>query len=91
MTGLKYYTVFACIVSFVVAVSISRCNICCNFIWCEIDAMQEQQHLKQFNCTIELLLQQLFRSVIYVDLQKQVSDIGQQLRYEFASSVSMCL
>ena len=53
--------------------------------------MQEQQHLKQFNCTIELLLQQLFRSVIYVDLQKQVSDIGQQLRYEFASSVSMCL
>jgi len=40
-------------------------------------------HLAQFHLTIELHLQQLFRSIIYVDLQKHVPDIAQQLRYEF--------
>jgi len=43
--------------------------------------VQEMEHLKQFNLTPELHLQQLFRSIIYVDLQKHVPDIAQQLRY----------
>jgi len=45
--------------------------------------------LKQFNLTVKLHLQQLFRSIIYVDLQKHLPDIGQQLRSDFAQYESV--
>lgn len=47
-----------------------------------VSVMQEQQHLEQFHLTVEIHLKQLFRSIIYVDLQKHVPDIVQQLRFE---------
>jgi len=40
--------------------------------------------LKQFHLTVELHLQQLFRSIIYIDLQKHIPNIGQLLRYDLA-------